>query len=141
MEKSHNIRVRVYLEDTDALGIVYYCSFLKYMERARCEWLRSCGLAPAGWRSQEVMLVVRSLKMRFHKPAHLDDLLRVDTLVQHQRGASLLLQQHVFRLSDDELLCTATVEIASVGQDDLRPHRLPSALRHKPAKQMVCAFA
>ncbi|SFX49351.1 tol-pal system-associated acyl-CoA thioesterase [Marinospirillum alkaliphilum] len=116
--------VRVYYEDTDAGGIVYYVNYLKFMERGRTEWLRSLGFDQS---LLPVLFVVRGTEVRYEAPARLDDLLQVQVALKERRGARLMFAQQVVR-EDGLLLCQAQVEVACVDRDSLRPCRLPDTL-------------
>lgn len=117
--------VRVYYEDTDAGGVVYHASYLRYMERARTEWLRQLGIEQLTLRDTAgVVLVVRSLHLRYHRAAHLDQLLEVTTQLTRWAGASLWLQQHV-QTSATEQLTEAAVEVVCVDASSFRVKRLP----------------
>ncbi|GHE19579.1 tol-pal system-associated acyl-CoA thioesterase [Halomonas urumqiensis] len=114
-----HLPVRVYIEDTDAGGIVYYVNYLKFMERARSEWLRHQGFTQAGLFAAGIQLVVHRLECRYARPARLDDALEVSAdIVSHGR-ARLQFAQRVTR--DGEPLCEASVDIACL-----------DAKRHKP---------
>ncbi|MFG6666550.1 tol-pal system-associated acyl-CoA thioesterase [Halomonas sp. HNIBRBA4712] len=118
--------VRVYIEDTDAGGIVYYVNYLKFMERARSEWLRSLGQDQQTLLDAGTQLVVYRLACHYSKPAKLDDALRVDARVTDQGRCRLTFEQCVWR--GEELLCRATVEIACLDRQTLRPKAWPAAL-------------
>ena len=120
--------VRVYYEDTDAAGIVYYASYLKFMERARTEWLRSLGFEHKELaRTQGLLFVVARLDVHYRKPARLDDRLQVDARVSHVGRASFDMGQDVMR-EDGERLCDARVRIGCLDAATLRPCRLPPSL-------------
>ena len=119
--------IRVYFEDTDAGGVVYYANYLKFAERARTEILRRAGfdhrmLAETHGRQ----IVVKSCALDFVAPARLDDALEVRSQIAMIRGASFTIRQEVFR--SEELLARADVRLACVDQR-LRPKPLPAALR------------
>lgn len=118
-----SLPLRVYIEDTDAGGIVYYVNYLKYMERARTEFMRSLGFDRSRIFSAECLFVVRDIALVYHAPARLDDELAASVSVTGARGASLALFQAVRR--GDELLVCADVTIACVSRDELRPRRMP----------------
>lgn len=123
-----SLPIRVYIEDTDAGGIVYYANYLKYMERARTEALRAAGVELEVWqRVERRIFVVRHVTMDYLKPACLDDQIvahvRLDTL----RRASMVCEQRVTR--DDQALVTARVQLACVNVDTLVPAGIPAALR------------
>jgi acyl-CoA thioester hydrolase len=120
--------VRVYYEDTDAAGIVYYANYLKFMERARTEWLRSRGYDQSDLvRSQGVLFVVSRLSVRYHLPARLDDELQVDVDVTRLGRAGFHMQQCVFD-EDNTPLCDAEVRIACLDAARMRPCAIPSPL-------------
>lgn len=122
------LAVRVYLEDTDAGGVVYHASYLRFMERARTELLRSAGLQQSLTFGDDVSLVVYAMQLRFLRPAQLDDELRVTCRVTQAGGARVGFSQQVL-LPDGELCCTAEVEVACIALGSKRPRRLPFALR------------
>lgn len=124
-------RLRVYWEDTDAGGVVYHAGYLRFLERARTEWLRSCGLGQTELREQRgVLFVVREITVAYEKPARLDDELEADVVLMQRRSASLLLQQALRRVRDGELLTQARVRVACVGAQDWQPRRIPEAITH-----------
>lgn len=124
--------VRVYIEDTDAGGIVYYVNYLKYMERARTELMREIGFGKAAILDSERMFVVRSVAVDYRAPARLDDELAIQSRVLAVRGAGLSMQQQVLRTPDPAvspmLLCQGQVELACVDRSSLRPCRVPKQL-------------
>lgn len=117
---------RVYIEDTDAGGIVYYVNYLKYMERARTELMRSLGHGKAAIFNAELMFVVAETQIKYLKPAKLDDELVVSARVLSGKGASLLFEQQVLR--NDQILCTGTVQVACVDRHSLKPTRIPAEM-------------
>lgn len=117
---------RVYIEDTDAGGIVYYVNYLKYMERARTELMRSLGHGKAAIFNANLMFVVAETQIKYLKPARLDDELAVSAEVLSVKGASLLFDQTVIR--NNELLCTGTVQVACVDRHSLKPKRIPAEM-------------
>lgn len=123
----HCFPLRVYYEDTDAAGIVYYANYLKFIERARTEMMRGLGVEHARQRAETgLVFVVRRLIVDYVAPARLDDDLVVATRLLAQAGASITLEQSVRR--EGSLLVRAEVSIACVGPAG-RPARLPPALR------------
>ena len=121
------IRLRVYYEDTDLAGVVYYANYLKFIERGRTELLRGAGIDQSRLKTEEgLVFVVRRLEAEYLAPARFDDLLTVATGVAALRGASVEMEQRVRR--DDALLFRARVGLACMGLDG-RPRRLPSAIR------------
>ena len=119
--------VRVYYEDTDAGGIVYYGNYLKFMERARTEWLRSCGIDVARLADTDrLMFTVRAITLDFLKPARLSDNLDVSVAVGWMRKVSVELEQSVVRAGD--VLCAGRVRLACVDVDTLKPKAMPETL-------------
>lgn len=116
--------VRVYWEDTDAGGIVFYANYLKFFERARTEWLRSLGVEQQALRERTgAMFVVSDTSIRFRAPARLDDQLDVTVDVRHAARASLVLCQQALRKG--ELLAEGEIRIACVDAPTLRLRRIP----------------
>ncbi|MDH4573199.1 tol-pal system-associated acyl-CoA thioesterase [Salinicola acroporae] len=118
--------VKVYIEDTDAGGIVYYVNYLKFMERARSEWLNALGFGQRGLIEQGVQLVVHSLQCRYARPARLDDRLEVTASIDRLAACTLRFAQAV--RYDGDTLCEASVDIACVDAQRLKPRRWPSNL-------------
>lgn len=119
--------VRVYYEDTDAGGVVYYANYLKFFERARTEWLRQLGFGQlAVAQSEGRLFVVRSASVDYHRPARLDDALVILSRVARAGRASILFEQSCVR--GDELLATGRIDIACVSTPQLRPAALPETL-------------
>ena len=122
----HRLAVRVYYEDTDAGGIVYHASHLRFAERARTEMLRELGFDhTALLREHGILFAVRRCTVEFLKPARLDDLLEVETVPVRLGGARLVLRQTVLRA--DRPIVELEVELALLSPE-LRPPRLPAAL-------------
>lgn len=124
-------KVRVYWEDTDAGGVVFYANYLKFLERARTEWVRAIGFDQSRLAEQTgVVMVVRRVECDFIASARLDDELVVSVEVKPEdvRGARFHVTQSVRRMSDDALLLTAAVDIASLRASSWKPVRLPRAL-------------
>ncbi|MFI0471300.1 tol-pal system-associated acyl-CoA thioesterase [Halomonas sp. HMF6819] len=124
--QAFHLPVRVYIEDTDAGGIVYYVNYLKFMERARSEWLRALGFAQQTLLDEGTQLVVYRLACHYSRPARLDDALSVDAHVESMGRCRMTFEQRVWR--NEELLCRATVEIACLDRQSLRPRAWPEAL-------------
>lgn len=119
--------VRVYYEDTDSGGVVYYANYLKFMERARTEWLRARGYEQDVLIEREnLIFVVRSVQLDFLQPARFNEQLEVSVVVSACRGASIEFQQEVKR--ESAVLCSASVKIACLASDSMKPQRLPSAM-------------
>lgn len=123
-----NWPVRVYYEDTDAAGIVYHAGYLRFMERARTEWLRSFGLElPAVREEHQALFTVSRMHIEYRRPALFNDMLNVSLALTRMGGASFLLDQRIHR-SAEELLCRAEVRIACVDANTLRPRPIPQAV-------------
>jgi len=121
--------LRVYWEDTDAAGIVFYANYLKFFERARSEWLRSLGFAQEALRTEAgIAFVVSETAVRYRRPARLDDVLGVTVDVVHLGQASLEIAQAAWRA--DELLADGTIRIGCVELGTFRPCRIPNDIRH-----------
>jgi tol-pal system-associated acyl-CoA thioesterase len=121
--------VRVYLEDTDAQGVVYNASYFRFMERARTEWLRARGVDHEELLAEHgVVLVLAAIEARFKAPARLSDVLHVSASVVEARGARVRFAQQVRRESDGELICEGVAEVASKDATTGRPRRFPAAL-------------
>ena len=119
--------VRVYWEDTDAGGIVFYANYLKFFERARTEWLRALGVGQHALRQATGgMFVVSQTSLKYHRPAQLDDLLRVTARLAEGGRASLVIAQQAW--CGDTLLCEGTIRIGWVDAATLKPARLPSSV-------------
>jgi 4-hydroxybenzoyl-CoA thioesterase/acyl-CoA thioester hydrolase len=119
--------VRVYVEDTDAGGIVYYVNYLKYMERARTEWFRERGYEKPAMFRDNLMFVVHSLNISYRRPARLDDLLEVTAAVVRTGRTYFEMDQQVVR--GDERICVARVKVACVSRDDMKPAAIPDDVR------------
>ena len=120
--------IRVYIEDTDAGGVVFYANYLKYMERARTECLRELGVDLEHWqRVHRRQFVVRSAAIDYLQPARYDDLLQVGANIVTLKRASLVLAQPVMR--KQSLLVEATVRLACVDVDTLLPKAIPTEIQ------------
>ena len=124
--------VRVYYEDTDAGGVVYYANYLRFLERARTEWLRHLGFEQdALMRDPGVLFAVRRVELDYLLPARFNDRLEVHSRIVRLAGASLDFSQTVVRLDDGAELCRGQVRVACLSVDDLRPARLPAAIKRQ----------
>jgi len=124
---THRLTVRVYYEDTDFGGVVYYANYLRFIERGRTEALRDLGIDQVALkRDRGLVFVVRSLAVDYLSPARFDDILEVRTGVTRLRGASAEMGQEVWR-GEDRLIC-ASVTIACMDAAG-RPQRLPADVR------------
>lgn len=120
--------VRVYWEDTDAGGIVFYANYLKYFERARTEWLRAAGVGQQQLREDTgLIFVVADTQLRYLSPARLDDLLTITVDPEPAGRASLVVRQRALR--GGTLLCEGQIRIGCVRADNLKPQRLPEVVQ------------
>lgn len=122
--------VRVYLEDTDAQGVVYNASYFRFMERARTEWLRAQGVDHEELRVEHnISLVLAAVEAKFRAPARLSDVLYVSAAVAEARGARIRFRQVVRRAEPDgEIVCEGMADVACMDATEGRPRRLPAAL-------------
>ncbi|MGQ0800300.1 MAG: tol-pal system-associated acyl-CoA thioesterase [Pseudomarimonas sp.] len=121
--------LRVYWEDTDAGGVVYHASYVRFIERARTEWLRSLGVTQSDWQARaDRLFAVSSVQLDFLKPARLDDALDVSVELVELRGASMVFAQQLRRPADGALLLRAKVRAVSLAASTFRPAPIPEAL-------------
>lgn len=123
---AHRFSLRVYYEDTDLAGIVYYANYLKFIERARSEWVRDLGIDQVRLRGEGVVFAVRRVEADYLRPARFDDVLSVQTEVLGASAARMTLGQQVLRGA--EVLFAAKVDLVAIGPGG-GPVRLPAALR------------
>ena len=127
MNAAHRFALRVYYEDTDLAGIVYYANYLKFIERGRSEWVRGLGIDQGQLKAETgVVFAVRRVLADYLKPAVYDDALVVETRLQSLGNARIDLQQSVLR--DTQVLFTAEVTLVCMGADG-KAARIPQALR------------
>jgi acyl-CoA thioester hydrolase len=121
--------LRIYYEDTDACGIVYYANYLKYFERARSEWLRHTGINQQELANQQQsMFVVKSAMIDYHIPAKLDDELIVTTHIEKLGQASLVFLQEIWR--DKDCLVSGRFKLGCVHTHTVRPRAIPPSVRN-----------
>ncbi len=121
-------QVRVYYEDTDAGGVVFYANYLRFMERARTEWLRSVGFEHEQIINEHgLIFAVRNVTIDYKKPARLDDLLTVTSELKSNRGASIIFQQSINN-EKDELLTQAEVKVACLNATTMKASPMPEEL-------------
>ena len=137
VSKEFVLSVRVYFEDTDAGGVVYHASYLKFFERARTECLRLLG-----WNQGELLknascaFVVSDLSIQYKRPAKLDDILVIRTSLKELRRASFVFEQRAFR--DDVLMTSAQVRVVCISPSTGRPLPIPEDM-YKEIEQLTCA--
>lgn len=129
-----SIPVRVYWEDTDAQGVVYYANYFRFMERARSEWLRTRGVEQATLAAEQgLVFSVVDTGLRFLRPARHDDLLDVSAVLADARGARFRFVQDIRRGGPEgELLCTGHCDAACIDATTFKPRRLPRGLFGEP---------
>jgi acyl-CoA thioester hydrolase len=121
--------VRVYYEDTDAGGLVYYANYLKFLERARTEWLRRLGFEQDRLMQEYgIIFAVRQVELGYHRPARFNELLEVSASIARRGKASLTFYQEVRRQRDHSLLCSGQIKIACLDRDAMRPTPIPDLL-------------
>ena len=119
-----SLDLRVYIEDTDAGGIVYYVNYLKFMERARTEYMRSMGFGKNYIFNHDLMFVVRDVVVQYLRPATLDDELVATAAIRQLKGASMVMYQRVER--GGKVLAQGEVTIACVDRAGVKPRRMPA---------------
>lgn len=125
--------IRVYYEDTDSGGVVYHTSYLRFMERARTEWLRALGFEQDQLRRElGILFTVRSVQIEYQKPAYFNDQLTVDTWAARHRRVGLQFTQHIRQAPNahaaNEALCRADIEVVCINDQSLRPQPIPNAV-------------
>jgi acyl-CoA thioester hydrolase len=127
---SFEFPIRVYWEDTDAGGIVFYANYLKFFERARTEWLRHLGIEQQALRETTGgMFVVVETQLKYHRPAQLDDLLSVNATMLNKGRSSLVIAQQAWRQAvTPVLLCEGSIRIGWVQASTLKPERIPTSI-------------
>ena len=136
MQTPFQFPIRIYWEDTDAGGIVFYANYLKFFERARTEWLRALGIEQQALKTEVGgMFVVSETSLKYHRPAQLDDLLTVTAELAQAGRATLTLRQQAWRQISDEqsgpapqLLAEGTIRIGWVDSSTLKPGRIPATI-------------
>lgn len=139
-EKAFRWPVRVYYEDTDTGGIVFYANYLKFFERARTEWLRFANVSQQVLAvSEQIMFVVKSTNVDYHAAAKLDDELLISVEVEKLGRASVNFLQHAWRTDGDttELLCSASIRVGCVDTQSLRPTAIPETTMAKIRAQYL----
>ena len=125
-KQSHRCAIRVYYEDTDMAGIVYYANYLRFIERARSDWVREVGIDQLSMKEGGVVFAVRRVEADYVSPARFDDILEVRTTLDSLSAAKMDMAQEVWR--GDDLIFTAKVLIVCIGASG-KPVRLPAECR------------
>ena len=129
MAKKFNFNVKVYYEDTDSGGVVYYANYLKFLERARSEAIYSLGFTNSGLlENNNILLIIKSCNIEYKKPAKFEDKLSIVSEVTSFTKTSFIMQQNILRNS--ELISTAEVHVVVVDKDG-KPSKLPDELKLK----------
>ena len=131
--------IKVYYEDTDAGGVVYYANYLKFFERARSEWLNALGLDQAQMLREDIAFAVKKADVEYIKPARLNDDCFVVSSISEIKGASLIFNQSIFAKQDKQqemALCKAVIKVACLKLTTFTPCRLPANV--KKEIQRVC---
>jgi acyl-CoA thioester hydrolase len=124
----HTLNIRIYYEDTDAGGVVYHASYLKFGERGRTEFLRHLGHQNSDLeREYGTLFLVRHIEIDYHRPAVLDDLLRLETAIESMKNTSFTMRQRFFR--GEELIADMRVALVCVDTNAIKPVRLPGIVR------------
>lgn len=132
------LNVRVFYEDTDAAGVVYYANYLRYLERARTEWLRALGVEQGRLAQQaDVAFAVRSVHVEYLRPARLDDMLRVESRIAALGRVKIEFLQRILR--GDDVLIDARVTVACLSATTFKPAALPDLLAGRLAMQPLGA--
>ncbi|HWV15220.1 MAG TPA: tol-pal system-associated acyl-CoA thioesterase [Cellvibrio sp.] len=121
--------IRVYIEDTDAGGIVYYVNYLKFMERSRTEFFRTLGYDKPAILTDGLLLVVHAAQVEYRRSARLDDELQVSTGIIKLARTYVEFKQQVMR--GQELLCVGDIRVACVNGSSMKPHAIPAPMHHK----------
>lgn len=126
----HNFRV--YYEDTDAGGVVFYANYLKFIERGRTEYLRDLGFDQGKiTKEKDIVFVVKSLSADYLSPAYLDDMIQVQTNLKLSKNASLVFTQKILNLEKNTVLFNAEVKVVSVLKNNLKPCAIPQEIMEK----------
>ncbi|MSQ81261.1 MAG: tol-pal system-associated acyl-CoA thioesterase [Candidatus Methylopumilus sp.] len=127
--KNFSLPIRIYFEDTDSGGIVYHANYLKFMERARTEWLRSIQIDQRLLKQKEhVMFVVHRMDIQYKLPARFNDELLVKTELVEIGSSKIVFKQMIYR--HDEMLIDAVVNIACIDSEKFKPVRVPKTIKH-----------
>jgi len=122
----HKFNVRVYYEDTDTGGIVYYANYLKFFERARTEWLRKLNIKQSFFLEQKIGFVVKKVEMDNLASSTLDDELVVVSKISELKRASLIFEQKI--LNNEQIICVAKIRIACVNLQQVKPCTIPESI-------------
>ncbi len=128
MQKKFIWQIRVYYEDTDAAGVIFYANYLRFMERARTEWLRNIGFEhKVLMKKYKLLFAVKTLTIDYIKPGYLDDLLTITSRLLESRKATLIFRQNI-KNENNELLSEAEVKVACINSETLKASPMPQEL-------------
>ncbi len=131
----HSIGIRIYYENTDAGGVVYHANYLNFGERWRTEFLRHLGHENNELEKEfGTIFVVRHIEIDYHKPAFLDDLLRLDTSIKEMQNTSFVMRQTLYR--EDEMIADMKVALVCVNTNTIKPVRLPDTVKDEFEKYL-----
>jgi acyl-CoA thioester hydrolase len=134
MLRQNKFSYRIYYEDTDAGGVVYYANYLKFFERARTDFLRTLGLSQSELVAKEnLIFVVRKCEIEYLSPAKLDDEIEVDVEVKEVKNVLILMEQKITK--SEKILSRLSVEIVCVAADNFKPKKIPENLKSLFAKE------
>ena len=126
--KTFSLPIRIYFEDTDSGGVVYHSNYLKFMERARTEWLRSIGIDQRHLKQDhQIMFVVHRIDIQFKLPARFNDDLIVKSELKNIGSSKIEFRQMIYR--NDEMLIDANVDIACIDSEKFKPVRIPPTIK------------
>ena len=127
-QNANELQIRIYYEDTDAGGIVFYANYLKYFERARTEWLRRLGINQSDMaQTEQQLFVVKHVDIEYQQPAKLDDLLLIRSQITHLGGASVHFAQEAW--CNEKQLCQSSIIVVCVDANTMRPAKIKPHLR------------
>ncbi|STX51720.1 acyl-CoA thioesterase [Legionella busanensis] len=125
LKETYQTNFRVYIEDTDAMGIVYHANYLRFFERARSEMLRQAGLPLTKLAMLDYYFSISDIKLHYYYPARLDDVLSISTFISDKTSCSLLFEQTME--AKEKLLCQGTIKVVCINKE-MKPKRLPDNL-------------
>ncbi|HEX9758640.1 MAG TPA: YbgC/FadM family acyl-CoA thioesterase [Nitrospiria bacterium] len=121
------MEIRLYYEDTDSGGVVYYANYLRYLERARTEFFRNLGCDVGVLMEKGFLFVVTHVNLHYHLPARYNDVIKIETIVGEMRKASFILTHQIFLKKNDALLLDGQIKMACLGPEG-KPRRLPDEM-------------
>jgi acyl-CoA thioester hydrolase len=126
---ANSIDIRIYYEDTDCGGVVYYGKYLSYLERARTAYLEGRGVNLSALMAEGIYFVVVHVDIKYHSPARYGDIVTVRSAVEHSTPATITFRHNVVRKACGTNIATSTVKLACVGGEAMKPRRLPEGVR------------